>query len=448
MATGETWRKFLFIPPLLIGGGVLYAMQQVGDADAPPPAEPTPIAVRVATLEPTPFSAMATGFGRTEAARTWSAIAQVEGRAVTVAPSLAVGSLAQQGDLLVEIDPRDYEIATAKAEASLASARSELEELLVTEANTRATLEIEARILEVRVTEFRRQSDLAERGTAAQISLDEAQRALLAQQKVVQDLENQIALFPVQRVALEATVETRAVELEEAERELANTRLTAPFRGRISEESVSEGQYVRVGDTLLTLEDVATSEIIAEFQPEEVRALVLSQGQERIRAAMGRRDNSATLTILNDLGLSATVSVVSSEQRFDWPAELVRITGQIDDATGSVGVVAQVDDPTQPDVATRRPPLPNGAFAELTLSAPPRDVLLAPREAIRRDVDTGSFLYVLDAASTLARADVVLGPVFGDQVVIQSGLEPGATVVLSNPRPAILGMPLTAADGP
>ena len=434
------WRQLLIIPPLLAGIALFLWMgrEDRGGQEAAP--REAVLAVRVAEVASTPFRPSVNGYGRVAATSSWSAISQVQGRAVEVNPELSPGWILDEGDLLVAIDPRDYEIALAKAETARDSARASLRELDATEANTRKTLELEQRIEAFLQTEFDRQSNLLGRGSVAQSVVDQATRTLLAQQKVVLELENRLNLMPVQREIHETSLATRRAEIEEAERNLQRTRIVAPLTGRVSRKSVSHGQFVRAGDNLLTIESIDTAEILAEFRPQTLNNFFrLLFGDDLPDLVVGE-DPKEAFEIVAGLDLVVTVHSTIND-RFVWPARLTRFSGRADEQTGAIGIVVQVDDPGIPDPATRRPPLVNGSFVEVRLSAPePASSIRIDRNALRTDPDGADFVFLVDGDSRLARRDVVVGPVAGDQVVVLAGLAEGDRVVLSDPQPAVYGM--------
>ena len=434
------WRQLLIIPPILVGIAFFYWMnlEDRRGEEATPREEA--LAVRVTEVAETPFRPSVTGYGRVAAASTWSAISQVQGRAVEVNPELSPGWIVDEGDLLVAIDPRDYEIALAKAETARDSARASLRELDATAANTRETLKLERRIEAFLQTEFERQSNLLERGNVAQSVVDQATRTLLSQQKVVLELENRLNLMPVQREIHETSLATRNAEIEEAGRNLQRTRIVAPLTGRISRKSVSQGQFVRTGDNLLTVESIDTAEILAEFRPQTLNNFFrLLFGDDLPYLVVGE-DMKEAFEIVAGLDLVVTVHSTIKDSLV-WPAKLARFSGRADEQTGAVGIVVEVDDPGFPDPVTRRPPLINGSFVEVRLSAPePASSIRIERNALRTDPDGVDFVFLADEDSRLARRDVVVGPVAGDQVVVLAGLAEGDRVVLSDPQPAVYGM--------
>ena len=194
-----TWRMLLILPPIAIGVALFMWMTQPADKIDGAEIPETALAVRVHQVTPESFVATASGFGRVKAVETWQAISQVTGRAVQVNAVVAEGEFVRAGDLLVRIDPRDYEIALAKAETAIASARAAIQELEASTSNTAATLALEQEIEAFYQTELVRQQELVERGAVSQTTLDNAQRTLLTQKKVALGLRNTLALAPVKR---------------------------------------------------------------------------------------------------------------------------------------------------------------------------------------------------------------------------------------------------------
>ena len=442
------WRQLLILPPLAVAIGIFYWLTSQQESD--PKVHPEiPVAVRTQTIELSPFKPQASGFGRLQAELTWQAIAQVAGRATQIHPKLAVGAVVGKGELIAEIDRRDYEIAVAKVEANLQSAEAQLNELAAKESNTRASLELEKRIEQSQQTDFERKKKLVDSGTNSPATLDQALRTLLGQQQRVLELQNNLSLYPAQRVTVNATIATRKAELEEAQRNLDNTRIYAPFTGRVTQEQLAAGQYVRTGDTLATIDEKGAAEVIGEFQPRVIGELVRFMLNGELPNIISGEDREESVNLLRQLGLKAEIhsefGASGDRQTIVWPAEISRVSGRIDDSTGTAGIVVSVDNTAAPDIENQRPPLPTGAFVEVILSAPePIPALVIPRSAIHRHPDGRQFVYLADGDSRLERRFVTLGPSIQDVTMIVDGLSVGETLLLSRPQPAIIGMLLEA----
>lgn len=435
------WKTLLILPPiaLALAGYVYLTRAQDVVASATVEAE---LPVRAIVVQGQSLVPTATGYGRVEAARSFSAIAEVQGRVVTLADGLAEGTVVQAGTILVEVDQTDYELTLGKTKANIASANAQLDELARQEANTRASLDLEIRTLEVTQSEYDRIATLVERGTSTRAALDTVQKTLLAQEKAVLALENTLALYPVQVQSVEATLAVRTAELAEAERQLSKTTIRAPFDARVTVSNVEVGQFIRVGEVLVTLEGTEAAEITAEVQPTALQPLVRLLFQDLALQDL-QVDVSNGVRLLNQAGLTAQVKI--SDQDFDvvWPATITRYRGTTDSETGTIAFVVRVEEPNIADPKTRRPPLNSGSFVAVEFSGQPQDDIIAiPRSALRRDETGRTYVFLADEETRLARRDITPGPVINGQVVIEEGLSAGDTVVLSTPQPAVLGVKL------
>ncbi|MDQ2095162.1 efflux RND transporter periplasmic adaptor subunit [Rhodalgimonas zhirmunskyi] len=435
-------KPLLILPPIVLGIAGFIWMTGAEDTQIEA-REPTRTAVRVMTIEAEPLTVTATGYGRVEAEHTWTAVSQVDGRIVDLVDNLAEGTLVTEGQLLLQVDKTDFELAIQKSEANIAAAEASLAELERREANSRRSLEVEERIYAVAQAEFKRVSDLEGRGTSTRAALDTAQKTLLAQETSVTNLSNTLALYPAQRAAAEATLAVRRAELAEAKRGLENTTIIAPFNGRISQASVETGQFVRTGEQLLVLEDTQAVEVIGAFQPNVFSPVVQIAVGDRFRD-MITVESSNMVDYLQQAGVRASVRMQLAEFDVSFPAELVRFRGTIDSETGTVGMAVRVENPLQASGTQRRPPLNVGSFVSVVLSIEaPEGAIAVPRDALHYSDDGTPFLYTVNAKDQLARTFVAPGPIMGEKIGINDGLRAGDRVVLSEPRPPIEGMALT-----
>ena len=436
------FRSLLIVPPLVIGvvGFIWLNSQKAPDTQSPLESR---LAVRVQQTIAKPVSTSVVGYGRVSAEHSWSAIAEVEGRVIEVAADIDVGSIVEEGQLLVAIDQTDYKIAQQKARANIASVKAQLAELDRQEENTNNLLEVELRILTVAQAEFDRASQLREREVGTQASLDTAQKTLFSTESSVTGLKNTLALYPSQRDDLNATLAVRQAELAEAERSLEKSTIVAPYRGRVSEMSAEVGQFVGTGDKLITLESTDAAEIIAEIQPQAFGSLILPALGSSLPND-GNLESSQFVEILNRIGITATVNLTSDNVKGGWEGEIVRQRGSMDDETSAMGIVVRVDDPliARPDLG--RPPLHVGSFVQVTFTAKPKDdVVVIPRSTIHLSDQGKSHVYLSNAEDELEIRNVTLGVVLGDDVIVEEGLEGGEMLILSRPNPTVPGMKLT-----
>ena len=435
------FKPLLIIPPIALGIMGFIWMTQPQDKVLTTPEE-VKLAVRVMTVTQEPLTLSATGYGRVEAVQSWSAVSQVEGRVLDTWDDLAVGTVVSTDDVLIQVDPTNYELEIAKTEANIASAEATLAELTQQEENTRRLLEIEQRVFEVAQAEFDRVQTLSENGTVTTASLDTAQKTLLSEENTMIGLKNTLALYPAQRASAEATVAVRQAELAEAQRGLANTTITAPFRGRVSEETVETGQFVRVGDALLTLDAIDEAEVVGAFQPGSFGSLMRVAVGPQLRN-VDEIDATRVIEYMEQGNVAAFVELNFAGNLARYPAEPLRFRGSVDDETGSFGIAVRVKDPlvrkTQQDI----PPLEFGSFVSVVLEVTPDTGLISiPRSILQQDDAGQPFVYTASAEDTLVMTQVTVGPIAGDRILISSGLENGDRVLLSTPTPAVPGVAL------
>jgi membrane fusion protein (multidrug efflux system) len=208
--------------------------------------------------------------------------AYTDGRAVSVAPQVAGTVVAlhvtdnqrvKAGDLLLEIDPRNYRAARDQAEANLrvveaqlGSARVNLEAARITDP---ARLQsAQAQLLAARAAQAKAQADeRRQRGLPRQATtqqdIDNAEAALRSANAQVAQAEAGVRQADVvpQSIAeaaakvqeLEAQAGLAQAQLAQAALNLSWTRVLAPQDGWVTKRAVERGNYVTAGQALLSL---------------------------------------------------------------------------------------------------------------------------------------------------------------------------------------------------
>ncbi len=418
MTTSPRRRRLWLLPPL--AAGIALVAFQVGQREAPTEvanAEPVR-AVRVVEALRGAVVPVAEGFGPVQPARVWTAVAQVAGRVVSMAPDLGNGRVVTAGTELLRIDPVDYELALARIDAERA-------ELDITERNTRASLAIEQRGAALARREFERIATLVARGTSAQSAADAAERELLNADKQVQALSNTLALLPARRAVLDA-------RRRQAERDIARTRIDAPFDMKVADLAVETGQFVGVGQSLLKGDAIDQVEVVAQVSIAALRNLVLDR--EAVHLSPQRLAGS----LAELAGFRPRVELDLGTDTASWPARFERISDAVDAATRTVGLVVTVDDVLGATVPGRRPPLTKGMFVRVVIRGRPlADRVVVPRHAVRDGA-----VWLADGDDRLARQPVTVAFEQAGASVIAEGLVGGERVVLTDVVPPVAGMSL------
>ncbi len=146
-----------------------------------------------------------------------------------------------KGQLLIELDPRDYQVALEKARAQLLEAQAQ-EEL------AKAQLAQQTAQMNIASINFNRNSSLYRQDirAVAKEDVDTTQTSLDAARASVQAASAQVDSTQAAVVAAQAEVDTAALNL-------SYTRITAPEAGRITRRTVEPGNYVTAGQTLFSI---------------------------------------------------------------------------------------------------------------------------------------------------------------------------------------------------
>ncbi|MBW6416213.1 efflux RND transporter periplasmic adaptor subunit [Celeribacter sp. PS-C1] len=360
-----------------------------------------PAIVRVITLEPIELIPRVTGYGTVTPTREWRAIARVSGEIMDIAPNLAAGDLISKNTQLFTIDDSDLRLDLASIEAQLAAFEVKTETL-------QASLEIATADLALAQSELARQEQLRTQGVATQTALETARRAELTARTKAVEYENQLKLNAAEREVL-------LTQKASVSRELGFTDIAAPYDMRITSVASDTGQYVTQGQVLLTGEGIDAVDIAAQFP-------------------LGRIGPLLRLTKTQVTDLKARVSLPFADHNVTWKATVARIGEAIDSPTQNAPVVVRVDMPQAQSAAGVRPPLRSNMVVAVDLIAPKITALVVPAEA----VSAGTALVVAD--EKLAKRQVITSFVSGDLAVIESGLEEGDQLVITDPSIAVPGM--------
>jgi len=422
-------KKWVILIPVIAGIAALMALKKSSNPPVQKPPQEQAQLIRVIRVPSVTVVPTARGHGTVKPSRTWDAVAQVKGKIVQKHPNLQKGAILEADNLILRIDPTDYELAIAQAEADIMATRAQLDELLAKGSNTEASLKIEQAALALNRKELERKRKLVGKGGISRSDLESQERSLLAQQQSVQTQLNTLNLIPSQTALLEAQLERHKASLATARRNLANTWIRLPFTSRIAAVNVEQDQYVREGELLVSADDLAEAEVEVQIPINQMSHLI--QASQPIDVL-----NLNPSETLQQIGLRATVTLQESSLNASWPARFARISDTLDPKTRTVGVIVAIDKPYNNVLPGSRPPLLNGLFVQVTLAGKPRpNSLVVPRSALH-----AGRLYVVDEQQRLDIRPVKIGILQSGFATIESGLKPQEQVVISDLVPAVQGM--------
>ena len=320
------------------------------------PAEVGPTRVRI------------TGEGTVSPLREIDIVPQVGGRVVYMSPAMVDGGMFSEGEVLLRIDPVDYQLAVKAAQARVKDFESKQ---MLTEEEAEAARE-----------EWKIQSD--DDGTSPP--------PLVAK-------EPQLA-------AAKAALAGAMADLDKAKLYLKRTEIKAPFDGRISSKSVDLGQFVGIGQRLGAMFSVEAAEISVPLEDVDLQWI-----------------NVPGFTAEDEVTSEALVIATLAGQEVERPATLMRTEGRIDARTRMVNVIVRVDRPYD-----ERPPLAIGLFVRVEIEGVELpDAIWLPRSAIH-DGDT---VYIVDGEGMIRFRKVDIARYDHDEVLIRSGIADGELIVTS-----------------
>ena len=222
-----------------------------------------------------------------------------------------------KSDLVVELDPRDFDAAAHQKAAALASSQAQgaaaqaaLQEAIAHVKTQQATVEsdqataaADAALNDKAQSDLKRYEDLFKTKVASASDLDQYRAAAksaaatlnAAQKKVLSD-EALVTEAQAQADAFAAVVESVNAQIHEADANLATaklnqsyTKISAPDSGWVTEKSVEPGAYVQAGQNLFALVPKQVW-ITANFKEDQIRQMRPGQPVEvEVDALQGRK---------------------------------------------------------------------------------------------------------------------------------------------------------------
>jgi RND family efflux transporter MFP subunit len=365
---------------LLAGGLLALAMFKARPQVKPEPKEAAIPLVRVAAVHPKNHRFTVAAQGTVTPLREINLAAEVPGKVVKIAPGFAAGGFFEAGEVLVEIDARDYELTLARARAQLAEAQ-------------------------VRLLREKAEGEVAQN-----------EWKTLGQGDATPLLRREPQLAEAQ-----ATADSAQAMVQQAQLDLERCQLKAPFAGRVWSKRVDVGQFLIKGESVARIYSVEIAEVRLPLALDDLAYLDLPLAFRESAGALG-----PVVTLRASVGGTAC----------EWPGRIVRTEAEIDPKTRMIHAVVQVEQPYQtgPD---RKSPLAVGLFVQAEIIG--RDlpeVLEVPRASLRgRDR-----LMVIDAKDLLRFRPVEVLRMETTRAILKPGLQPGDRICLSALEAPVDGM--------
>ena len=301
-------------------------------------------------------------------------VSEVSGKIVSVAPEFVAGGFFREGEVLLQIDPSDYEAGLKRAEAALAS----------------------------------RIAKLADETARSEQALKDWKN--MGRQGQPTDL----ALRKPQMADARANVSAAEADVQKARRDLERTMITVPYDGLVRQKAVDIGQYVTPGTRLGVTFAVDTAEVRLPLTNSDLHYLDLP---------------SETEFKSNDKSFPAvTLSAETGNGISHWQARIIRTEGVVDETSRVIYAVAQVIDPYGVLGQSHQQELKIGTFVNAEIQGlPAENVVVLPRYVLRAD----NTVLVVNQDNELEILPVTVVRAEPRKVYLSQGIEGGTKVVIT-----------------
>ncbi len=320
------------------------------------------------------FQPQITSYGLVEPKTRSRLVAQVSGRVEYVADRFRDGGYFKNGDLLLQIEPTDYEIALHVAEANLAEAEKDLEEEIAEAEQAKANWKL-----------------IGKQTSASALALREPQLK-----------------------AARAMVKSQKALLKQAQVNLARTEIRAPFDGRVITTDVDLGQVAASNSVLGEIYATDAIEIRLPVKNGELSMLSLPETYSHL-GDQGDDRKYPSADIISTLAGNEV-----------WESKIIRTSGSVDDSSRQLYVFASIEDPFG-EKAEGRFPLKIGQYVTAKIDGEMmEDVSVIPNSAIYQ----GAYLFVF-RDNAVFRRPIQISWQNSELAVIGSGIDVGEEVVVS-----------------
>ncbi len=257
---------------LVVGIGGFMALASLKKPPAETDSGERPLKVKVMAVQAQAIPVTVTGYGQVRALNVVKLSAQVGGQVVALHSRLEVGEVIETGELLVRIDPRDYEAAVSQSRAEVAQWTSVVQRLQKQAGIDEERLKTLERSRELARAEFERvQTLFATHSVGTRSGVDRAEQAYNASVDLSDQMAQAVALYPIRIKESRSSLAAARARLKQAQANLQRCEVRAPFTGRLTMAAVEKGQFVAPGTMMAAMADDTLLEIQVPLDSRDVR---------------------------------------------------------------------------------------------------------------------------------------------------------------------------------
>jgi len=245
----------------------------------------------------------------------------------------------KKGQFLMQIDPELLSRAAQQQEASLAAARSTIDQLRVASESATAGLK------QAQDT-YNRQQQLWKGGLTTKEQLDAAEQTLKMRQADANSAAKQIETQQLRMKQEEAA-------LASAKYNLSKVRIESPIDGIVTKRNIQEGETVVVGTmnnagtVLLTIADMSNIEAQVEVDETDIPNVTLGQPAKITIDAMPGKTFAGKVVEIGNSPIAASAGTTSSTSQATNFLVKVKVTDQIPDVRPGFTCTAEITTATR-----------------------------------------------------------------------------------------------------
>ncbi len=358
----------------IMASGVLIALALFHTRPEPPLRDTIASELTVATITTVPqsVSRVWTGYGSARSMQVVSVASQVAARVIDRPEAIEAGAAVHKGDLLIQLDPTDFQARLDAAQQLVAQARADLQALDADEQTLQEQLDFANDQVNIEKQELIRATQALENGASNVSEVERITKSLQTIQRQHAAIKQQLARLPSQRLSIKARIGKLQADVVLAKENLKRTRIESPIDGVLDTVSVEIGDLVQVGSPIATVVDLSRIEVPLKLPASAFDSVQLG--------------DPVTLT-------------PDSPVEHTWQGTIVRLGPQADTNTRSITAFVELD---QPDAA-------NESFGQQSENhSAGRQRLLLPGQFVLGKVVTRP----IDHALLVPRRAVVQGAVY------------------------------------
>ncbi|WP_127347026.1 efflux RND transporter periplasmic adaptor subunit [Pseudidiomarina mangrovi] len=383
------FQKRKLVPPaiIIVAVGLLALLSIMRPQPPQRQTERPPVLVDVIEVQAEDVNFLVAGQGNVEAKHATMMMSQVSGKVIELSPNFVAGGFFKAGEVLVKIDPADYEVALKTAKANLAQAKAQL----------------------------------AQESALAKVARDEWESLQMGEIPALGIREPQVA-------SAVAGVQSAEAAVAKAERDLERTVIRAPYDGLLQSKNVDIGQFVGINSQVARIMSTETAEIRVPLSDRDLAFMNLPEPGD-------------------DPSMAPQVQLTSevSGQPVTWYGRLVRTEGVLDMNSRVVYGVVEVADPYNRSGDLHEQPLRFGRFVQLSIAGKAaQNLYRIPRYAVNQD----NKVWTVDGDRRLQLQAVDVVRAEANQVYVSSGLNSGDKVVLTQLANALPSMKVRLPGDP